>query len=307
MPLPYDPNMPPPLPPPAPPPYDDSTPSTRYPVVHGCLLGGAIGDALGAPVESLSMAQIRERYGPYGVTGECTPFGTDERNFDGRISEETQLALLTMDATLRAHVRVRARGTAGLLTRIAQVGYIDWLVRQGEPLLRQPLWSNGSLGGLPVIDSPRGASRTVVEAMRRAAQRDIPALPLGTRTEPINDSKGSAAVVRVAACGFDDDLSASFANGCDIAALTHGHPSAWLAAGTFAAIISSLYTQTPLRDAITHAQTELGRQPHHEEVSAAVASAIALADKSTPATASPEPLGTGWTAPEAWPLRSMPH
>ncbi|MBU3063412.1 ADP-ribosylglycohydrolase family protein [Nocardia sp. NEAU-G5] len=33
------------------PPGDAGVPSTRYPIVHGCLLGGAIGDALGAPVE----------------------------------------------------------------------------------------------------------------------------------------------------------------------------------------------------------------------------------------------------------------
>jgi ADP-ribosylglycohydrolase len=36
--------------------------------VRGCLLGGAVGDALGAPVEFLSLGEIRERYGPDGVT-----------------------------------------------------------------------------------------------------------------------------------------------------------------------------------------------------------------------------------------------
>jgi ADP-ribosylglycohydrolase len=29
----------------------------------GCLLGGAVGDALGAPIEFLSLAQIRSKYG----------------------------------------------------------------------------------------------------------------------------------------------------------------------------------------------------------------------------------------------------
>ncbi|MDD3271446.1 MAG: ADP-ribosylglycohydrolase family protein [Syntrophomonadaceae bacterium] len=35
---------------------------------RGCLLGGAVGDALGAPVEFLSLKEIKSRFGPAGVT-----------------------------------------------------------------------------------------------------------------------------------------------------------------------------------------------------------------------------------------------
>ena len=35
---------------------------------RGCLLGGAVGDALGYPVELLSLSDIRARYGPAGNT-----------------------------------------------------------------------------------------------------------------------------------------------------------------------------------------------------------------------------------------------
>ena len=34
--------------------------------VRGCLLGGAIGDALGAPVEFMSLAQIQSALAPKG-------------------------------------------------------------------------------------------------------------------------------------------------------------------------------------------------------------------------------------------------
>jgi ADP-ribosylglycohydrolase len=37
--------------------------------ITGCLLAGAAGDALGAPVEFLPLRAIRERYGP----GEASP------------------------------------------------------------------------------------------------------------------------------------------------------------------------------------------------------------------------------------------
>ncbi|MEO5874763.1 MAG: ADP-ribosylglycohydrolase family protein, partial [Streptosporangiaceae bacterium] len=35
--------------------------------VRGCVLDGAVGDALGAPVEFTSLAQIRSTYGPGGL------------------------------------------------------------------------------------------------------------------------------------------------------------------------------------------------------------------------------------------------
>jgi protein-tyrosine phosphatase len=35
--------------------------------IRGCLLGGAVGDALGAPVEFLSLGEIRAKFGPDGV------------------------------------------------------------------------------------------------------------------------------------------------------------------------------------------------------------------------------------------------
>lgn len=42
---------------------------------RGCLLGGAVGDALGAGVEFWSLSQIRERSGPAGVTGYVPAYG----------------------------------------------------------------------------------------------------------------------------------------------------------------------------------------------------------------------------------------
>jgi hypothetical protein len=42
---------------------------------RGCLMGGAVGDALGAPVEFLSRAEFCRRFGPEGVTGYAVPAG----------------------------------------------------------------------------------------------------------------------------------------------------------------------------------------------------------------------------------------
>src|SRR5262252_4934383 len=43
--------------------------------VRGCLLGGAIGDALGAPVEFMRLEEIKERFGPDGITDYAPAYG----------------------------------------------------------------------------------------------------------------------------------------------------------------------------------------------------------------------------------------
>lgn len=35
--------------------------------IKGCLVGGAAGDAMGYPVEFMTLDQIRTKYGPAGI------------------------------------------------------------------------------------------------------------------------------------------------------------------------------------------------------------------------------------------------
>ena len=68
--------------------------------VRGCLLGGAIGDALGAGIEFHSLAQIQDSYGSAGVTDLVPAYGRR-----GAITDDTQMTLFTVDGLIRAHVR----------------------------------------------------------------------------------------------------------------------------------------------------------------------------------------------------------
>jgi ADP-ribosylglycohydrolase len=43
--------------------------------VRGCLLGGAVGDALGAPVEFMSLLDIRRQFGPKGIANHVEAYG----------------------------------------------------------------------------------------------------------------------------------------------------------------------------------------------------------------------------------------
>src|SRR6476619_2179340 len=71
----------------------------------GCLLGGAVGDALGAPIEFDSIASIRRRYGPNGIVDYDEAYGRR-----GAITDDTQMTLFTAEGLLRGVARDRANG-----------------------------------------------------------------------------------------------------------------------------------------------------------------------------------------------------
>jgi hypothetical protein len=56
---------------------DSDRPGGRRTLEHftGCLLGGAVGDALGAPVEFHSLELIRKKYGSAGITDYDLAYG----------------------------------------------------------------------------------------------------------------------------------------------------------------------------------------------------------------------------------------
>ncbi len=71
----------------------------------------------------------------------------------------------------------------------------------------------------------------------------------GTVAKPLNDSKGCGGVMRVAPVGLLADRDDAFVLGRDTAALTHGHPSGYLASGVMAALVAGLRDGMSLRDA----------------------------------------------------------
>ena len=119
---------------------------------RGCLLGGAIGDAFGSPVEFLSLAEIKERYGPGGITDlEVGPGGRAE------ITDDTQLTLFTAEGLLRAEVQRREGGRSDLPT-VVYHAYLRWLHTQGYPRAggREDIY-DGWLPGRKGAACPAGA------------------------------------------------------------------------------------------------------------------------------------------------------
>jgi ADP-ribosylglycohydrolase len=59
--------------------------------IYGCLLGGLIGDAMGAPAEGKTYQQIQERFGPQGIT-----------SFEGAGTDDTAIREQLIDAIFRS-------------------------------------------------------------------------------------------------------------------------------------------------------------------------------------------------------------
>ena len=103
--------------------------------------------------------------------------------------------------------------------------------------------------------------------------------------------------MRIAPAGFFVDDP--FQTGCEIAALTHGHPSGYLSAGFLAEVIHKVNSDHTINDAIQAARDRLKQFPEHEEVLKAVENAIRLAKNSDPSPENVAKLGEGWVAEEA--------
>ncbi|MBC7292819.1 MAG: ADP-ribosylglycohydrolase family protein, partial [Thermoleophilia bacterium] len=187
---------------------------------RGTLLGVAVGDALGAPVEFLSWDEIRARYGPEGVKGYVLgPYGL------GAVTDDTQMTLATARGLLAAGDAV-VRGDFEAATRSVYVAYLQWLATPADPRPR------------------RARGFTCLSALRSGA--------LGTVARPLNDSKGCGGVMRVAPVGLalPGRPDEAFALGVRVAAITHGHPGGYIPAGVLAALVSRLVAGEDLHGAV---------------------------------------------------------
>jgi len=271
-------------------PYTDPAPIEMRSRFRGCLLGGAVGDALGAPVEFMSRGEIHRRFGPEGITEYVPVYGRL-----GAITDDTQMTLFTAEGLLQRGMK-SPPGDMDSLSRHLGRAYIGWLSTQG---LSNPnfyadatRWVESSLLiGHRELHDRRAPGNTCLTALQRMGSDCPPAS---------NNSKGCGGVMRVAPVGlWADSPEAAFVVGCDAAALTHGHPTGWLSAGAFSVIIAMLVKGEGLYSAIQSAIALLVREQHHEETVAAIRLALDLAGSQTDPQEAIGNLGGGWIAEEA--------
>ena len=257
----------------------------------GCLLGGAVGDALGGAVEFMSRAQILDRFGQGGIADFAEVYGGK-----GKITDDTQMTLFTAEGLLRGRMRWVSKGITGLDHTVAGA-YLRWLVTQGSENRHTSPELDGWLYQQPELHSLRAPGMTCLSALRDyEGHPDIAG----------NDSKGCGGVMRVAPVGlfwftFQEELeiSAVFESGIMCAGLTHGHPSGYLTGGLLAVLIFALLDGATLEEALAQTKLLLITYPGHEETLEALEQAVVLSASDVPHHEAIKQLGEGWVAEEA--------
>ncbi|WP_245776027.1 type VII secretion system-associated protein [Saccharopolyspora flava] len=264
----------------------------------GSMLAGAIGDALGAPVEFYPIDQIRSRFGDDGVT-------EYDRNAEhpGEFTDDTQLTLFTLEGLIRAHSLARSGDSAGPLPAV-QLAYQRWLHTQGYawmrsagPFAAKHPKANGWLVEQSDLFAVRSPNSSSISALREFASVGAP----GTFERPINDSDDCGGVVRAAPVAlWSDDARSVFELAAATAALTHSQPNAYLPAGVLAVLVHRLLREESLESALAQARELLTSYRSHEDTERALQAAVDLAAKGKP---TPEQvkdvLGSGWSGHEA--------
>ncbi len=260
---------------------------------HGCLLGGAVGDALGAPVEFMKRTEILQRFGPDGITVYAPAYGGL-----GRITDDTQMTLFTAEGLLRGWVRGAFKGITTYRGVMANA-YLRWLETQGEKSesLVSSSDERGWLSTHPELNSRRAPGNTCLSALRTMTRLGEPA---------VNDSKGCGGVMRMAPVGLfvsrlnqDSPNQMAFDLGTELSGLTHGHPTGALTGGVLAILILMLIQGESLPDALAAAKSILREKPEHEETLSAIEMAEELAESNRPHPECIAQLGQGWIAEEA--------
>lgn len=276
--------------------------------VLGCMVGGAVGDALGYAVEFDSWPHIQAEYGPEGIT-----------RYDGRgiISDDTQMSLFTAGGILLGMTRGYMRGIMGRIDTYCWNSYQDWLKTQELP--RRPFEDHGLfhsctwLMDVPELYARRAPGNTCLSALKQCRE--------GLKAE--NNSCGCGGVMRTAPLALlnyihgyaDGDFSYCDMCAAEAARITHKHPLGFLPSALLNHILMELLAGTESLEKAVEKGLRALQDIHSEEddnktygelwpedvakLRDIIVRAIESAHEGTPDPVAIEAIGGGWTGHEA--------
>ena len=269
--------------------------------IRGSLIGGAIGDALGYPVEFIySFEGIQGRYGERGITRlDTKQFWLDDEEQSGKavVSDDTQMTLFTANGILNAK-----RQKIGMKYGIC-LAYIEWYLTQiGK---KSGKYKDCWIGSLPELNKRRAPGNTCMTSLN----------DIYRGKDPINNSKGCGGVMRIAPiplyAAVDnrmDILEADKLAG-DAAEITHQHPLGYIPASLMSHVIYRLALDghPTKEDLIAYVLEGLGKlgdlfPQHHQEVLEMMGMARVAIDLSANDQSDLQnigALGGGWVGDEA--------
>lgn len=269
--------------------------------IRGSLIGGAIGDALGYPVEFIySFGEIQKRYGERGITRlDTRQHWLDETEQAGKavVSDDTQMTLFTANGLLNA----KKQGIS-LKYGICRA-YIEWYLTQiGK---KSPKYKDCWISNVPELNHRRAPGNTCMSSLD----------DIYRGKDPMNNSKGCGGVMRVAPISLyaavQNRMSIDEADllAAEAAEITHQHPLGYISAALMSHVIYRLVldeepTQERLERYIMEGVATIRKhyQTYHNDVErmAELAErAIFLLDSEKTDLENISHLGEGWTGEEA--------
>ncbi len=271
----------------------------------GCLVGGAVGDALGYFVEFLRWKEIEKKYGKEGIQD----LDSDKGFRKAVISDDTQMTLFTAEGLLHGkNAEVPADGT--IFDRYMPCiwdSYKDWYDTQRMSL--EGYDGRSWLCTIPALNRRRAPGLTCLDALSNAEYT--------LSTDPVNNSKGCGGVMRVAPIGLyfnpeklDSETPMDLIDmmGAEASAVTHGHPLGYIPSAAFVHMINRLvYPQNGpvnnLAEVVVEATeyvTELyGDKAEITLFHELMNRAVVLAGQEIADRDAIKKLGEGWVAEEA--------
>ena len=262
---------------------------------RGCLIGGAVGDALGYAVEFYSVEQIFKKYGEKGISEYELSHGI------AQISDDTQMTLFTANGLLYGTTRGMMRGIMARYPDYISHCYLDWLKTQTQNYSDTFEGLCSWLINVPEMYNSRAPGNTCLSAVEQGAN--------GTIEKPINNSKGCGGIMRVAPIGLyftgercsQDKIDMI---GAETAALTHGHELGYIPAAAFVHIIhllshnEDITVLSAVQDSLSSMQTLFQNTKHIDDFLSLMNRAVELASSNIDDLEAIQELGEGWVAEE---------
>lgn len=195
---------------------------------RGSLIGGAIGDALGYPVEFVnSFREIQAKYGERGITeyDKSYPWLDDSlRHYKVLFSDDTQMTLYTAEGLLEAE-----RSERPIVPTICNA-YLAWYGHQASKKVR--ISYDSELSKIDELNQRRAPGNTCLSAL----------LSIYNGKDPMNSSKGCGGIMRVAPIGLYGathgwPLEGTAKLAGEAAELTHLHPLSTYSSAALAVIV----------------------------------------------------------------------
>lgn len=264
--------------------------------ILGCIVGGAVGDALGYPIEFHSYNNIVSYFGKNGVS---------DYVFDkGLISDDTQMTLFTIEALLKENNGKYPFEEIEYYKRNIYESYKNWYLTQTSPFSKRKVSDiydeDSILLNTEGMFDLRAPGNTCLSSLKSGK--------MGSIRNPINDSKGCGGVMRVAPIGlyfrpfvYNSHFVATLAG--EVSTITHGHllgniPSSMLATMLYKICHEDCSLHQSIEESLKVVEEVYGHSYEWSKFKKIIRNAILLSNSQNSDIENIEILGGGWVAEE---------